>query len=398
MTVQRGTILSIYNRYLTRGGEDEVFEAELDMLLRHGWNVVPVTESTRAPEGLTGTLRLGTAALWSRRWRARVEELVTRYGARIVHIHNFFPMMSPSVYYAARAGGAAVIQTLHNYRMACPNALCYRDDHACQDCVGRSVPWPGVLHRCYRESRIQSAGVAAMLSMHRALRTWSRQVDLYIALTDFSRRLFADAGLPASRIVVKPNFVHPDPGRKEEQGEYCLFVGRLASQKGIATMIRAWKDVRGIPLKIVGDPTNPSEAAKLATLGDTRGVEFLGRVPRDQVFSLLRGARLLIFPSEWYEGFPLTIAEAFACGVPVVTSRLGAMAEIVESGRTGLHFEAGNAAELSSRVAWAWANPQELERMGREARSEYEQKYTSEVNYRLLIDIYNRALRERQTA
>jgi glycosyltransferase involved in cell wall biosynthesis len=387
------SVITVYNRYLTRGGEDEVFESELELLKRHGWRVLPVIEATRHPLGPMDHLRLGVSTLWSKRWYKKFQRLAKMHPASIVHVHNVFPVMSPSVYYAARSAGAAVVQTLHNYRMACPNALCYRDNHPCQDCVGRVVPWPGVVHRCYRQSRTQTAGVAAMLSFHRAIRTWQSQVDVYIALTDFSRRLLARAGLPADRIVVKPNFVHPDPGPKEERGDYCLFVGRLASQKGVLTMIRAWQQLSHIPLKVVGDPTTPDEGAKLSSLGDSPGIEYLGRIPRDQVFSLMHRARLLVFPSEWYEGFPLTIAEAFACGVPVVVSRLGAMAEIVEDRKTGLHFGAGDSDDLAWKIEWAWSNGNEVHRMSHEARMEYERKYTAEKNYRMLTEIYDRARR-----
>lgn len=237
-----------------------------------------------------------------------------------------------------------------------------------------------------------SGVVAAMLTTHRALGTWARGVDVYIALTEFARRKFMEGGLPAEKIVVKPNFVHPDPGPGEGKGGYALFVGRLSPEKGVRTLLRAWERLKGIPLKIVGDGPLQAEMEDLVRGGGLEGVEMLGRRPREEVLGLMREAGVLVFPSECYENFPMTVAEAFACGLPVVASRLGAMAGIVEDGRTGLLFAPGDAEDLAAKVAWLFSHPEELARMRREARAEYEAKYTAERNYQLLMEIYGQAL------
>ncbi|HJY84830.1 MAG TPA: glycosyltransferase family 4 protein, partial [Candidatus Binatia bacterium] len=238
----------------------------------------------------------------------------------------------------------------------------------------------------------QTAAVAAMITLHRWLRTWQRQVNLYIALTDFCRRKFMQGGLPAEKIVVKPNFVGPDPGERDGVGRYALFVGRLSAEKGIWILLRAWQRLSNTVLKIVGD--GPQRHAMQAFV-DTEGVqriELLGQQPSEDVLKLMKGAQFLIFPSEWYETFGRVAIEAFACGVPVIASRLGAIAEIVEDGHTGLLFQPGDLDDLAAKVRWAVSHPEEMTRMGTKARQVYEIKYTPEANYRMLCDIYKRAI------
>jgi glycosyltransferase involved in cell wall biosynthesis len=304
----------------------------------------------------------------------------------VVHFHNTFPLLSPACYDAARKQGAAVVQTLHNYRLLCPGALLERDSDPCESCVGRRLAWPGILHGCYRASRAATAALAGMTALHRAAGTWNRAVDVYVALTRFARARFVEGGLPAAKIVVKPNFVWPDPGAGAGSGGYALFAGRMSQEKGLETLAAAWKLLDGVPLlKAAGD------GPLVGTLTGVRGIELLGRRAREDVLGLMREASFLVFPSLCYEGLPMAILEAFACGLPVIASRLGAMAEVVEDGRTGLLFRPGDAGELASTIEWAVTHPAELGRMRREARAEFEGRYTAGLNHRALIEIYERA-------
>ncbi len=309
----------------------------------------------------------------------------------VVHFHNTFPLISPSAYAACRAAGVPVVQTLANYRLLCPGATFVRDGRPCEDCTRHAVPWPGVLHRCYRDGAAATATVAAMLVTHRLLRTWTRMVDVFVAPTDFARRKFVEGGLPERRVRVKPNFVDPDPGVGGHRGDYALFAGRLSTEKGVDTLLRAWGrlGVAAPPLKVVG--AGPLEAT-LAE-GAPPAVEALGWRPRVEVLALMKEAAFLVFPSDCYESFGLGMAEAFATGLPVIASRRGAMAEVVEDGRTGLHFEPGDADDLAAKVVWARAHRAELARMGRTARLEYEARYTPARNHELLADIYRAACR-----
>jgi glycosyltransferase involved in cell wall biosynthesis len=249
-----------------------------------------------------------------------------------------------------------------------------------------------VLHGCYRESRLQSAVVAGMLVYHRAAGTWTHKVDTYVVFTEFYRRKFIEAGLPGDRIVVKPHFIDPDPGPRTTGGDYALYLGRLAEEKGIGTVLDAWQRLADVPLKIRGDgPLLPPVQRLAAMSGGT--VELVPRLPKPAVLDLIKQARFLIWPSQgYYENFGLVAAEAFACGVPVIASGIGAMAEMVDDGRSGLHVTPGDADDLAEKVAWAWAHPEDMDAMGRAGRVEYEARYTARRNVQLLVDIYERAL------
>ena len=255
--------------------------------------------------------------------------------------------------------------------------------------MGRFFPWPGVLHACYRHSRVETGVVGTMVSFHRLLGTWARQVDTYIALTDHSRTKFIQGGLPANRVVVRPNFVDPDPGLTEEgPRSFALFVGRLAPEKGVEVLLRAWRSLNGIPLLIIGDGPLSGKVRDLIRSQGLADVKMVGRQPHSEIVSALRGARVLVVPSECYETFSLVVVEAFATGVPVVASRLGSLAEIVNQGLTGLHFDPGSPENLAAQVRRLWGDPNKSRAMGRAARREYERRYTPELSYQRLMEIY----------
>jgi len=385
-------LLLVHNSYQQSGGEDRVFASELELLASRGHEVVCYTAHNDTV-GQMSKLSLAFRTSWSRTTYREVRAVLQRERPQIVHVHNTLPLVSPAVYYAAGAARVPVVQTLHNYRLLCPNGLLLREQRICEDCVGRHVAWPGIVHACYRQSRAATGAVAVMLSVHRLLGTWSRRVSRYIALTEFMRQKFITGGFPARQIVVKPNFVGPDPGMGDHGGQYALFVGRLSPEKGIQTLLRAWRQDGRMPLKIAGGGPLQNVAD-----GSLPGIEWLGQQSREQVVALMKQAFVLVFPSECYEGFPTAIAEAFATGLPVVASRLGAMAEIVQHRQTGLLFTPGDANDLAAKVGWALAHPTEVADMGRRARDEFEAKYTAERNYELLRDIYRGALDETMRA
>lgn len=381
----------IHNHYQQPGGEDVAFRGEAELLRQMGHDVIEYVEDNRRIDGMSKT-SAALEAIWSTTTRKRLRELLQTAKPDLAHFHNTFALVSPAAYYACQDAAVAVVQTLHNYRLVCPGATFLRRGRACEDCVGRPVPSPAVFRGCWRGSRSQTAVVAAMLTVHRILGTWQRMVDVYVALTDFARRKFIEGGLPAHKIVVKPNFVHPDPGVGYRQGQYALFVGRLSPEKGIETLLRAWQKLGDVPLVVAGDGPMANEVQRSAQGKRTGELEALGQRPHWEVLRLMQNAYALVFPSLWYEGFPLTIAEALACGLPVIASRLGAAAEIVDDGRTGLLFRPGDPDDLAAKVAWAWSHPRQMAEMGREARREYELKYTAERNYQMLMDIYERAI------
>ena len=388
-------VLVAHNAYQQPAGEDRVVAAEVKQLLAHGDSVVRHDRHNDELRsiGPLGSITSAMQAIWASRSYSAVQELLSREKPDIAHFHNTFPLISPSAYYACAEAGVPVIQTLHNYRLLCPAATLMRNGRICEDCVGRAFPWTSIAHRCYRESATQTAVVAAMLAVHNAMRTWTTKVSAYIALSEFARRKFVLGGLPLDRMTVKPNFVHPDPGPKSGRGEYALFVGRLSEEKGLRTLLAAWRLMKQkIPLYIIGEGPLREELETFAQRAGLSHIAILGGISPSEIVRWMHGARFLVCPSLWFEGFPLTVAEAFACGLPVICSRLGSLQEIVDAERTGVHFTPGDAADLALAVEWAWASERQLEPMGRQARLEYERKYTAERNYRALMRIYDQVL------
>jgi len=392
--MRRLNIISVHNRYLMAGGEDQVFESEAHLLRERGHQVTQLEEQNAYPDSVAKKIGMAVDCVWSRRWHSEFRALLQKSRPDVVHIHNFFPRISPSIYYACRREDVPVVQTLHNYRLLCAGAELYRDGKVCEECLDHSV-LRGVRYGCYQGSRLGTAVLTLMVDVHRRARTWSNMVDCYIALTEFSRSKLIAGGLPADRILVKPNFVLPDPGPKTGTGEYALFVGRMVQSKGVASMLEAWKELSTIPLQVVGDGPCREQIEIEKKSGRLPSVNYRGKMPRAETLATMKNARFLVFPSEWYEGFPVTIAEAFACGVPVVASRLGAMQEIIADGVTGLHFQAGDVQDLRQKVRWAWEHPAEIQEMGRRARQEFEQKYTAEQNILMLEEAYGFALASR---
>jgi glycosyltransferase involved in cell wall biosynthesis len=275
--------------------------------------------------------------------------------------------------------------------LLCPAATLFRNGKVYEECVGGSF-WPSVKYGCYHDSRPTTAVVALMLTSHQLRGTWKREVSCYVALTEFSRDKLIEGGLPAKKIFVKPNFVDPDPRARTGDGDYALFVGRLSPEKRVSTVLAAWKKLPlSIPIKVIGGGPDRPQLEAQAVKDGLSNVQFLGQVPRDQTLAAINKARFLVFSSEWYENFQVTIAEAFACCTPVIASHMGAMKEIVEHGRTGLFFTPGDPEDLARRVEWAWTHPDEVRAMGIESRREYESKYPAEKNLPILMETYRRA-------
>lgn len=383
-------ILLCHNHYQQPGGEDQSFAAEADLLESRGHEVLRYTVHNDSIEGMSRR-EVARRTLWSRETYAALRTLIRRARPDVMHCTNTFPLISPSAYAAARAESVPVVQSLRNYRLMCPNALFLREGRVCEDCLGKLVAWPGIRHGCYRGSRAGSAVVAGLSAVHRLLGTWTRGVDLYFTLTEFARRKFIEGGLPAEKIVVKPNFVAPDPGAGTGRGGYAIFVGRLSAEKGIDTLLAAWsRPEMELPLKIVGDGPLADQVAAAAR--ENPRIEWLGRRPIHAVLPLIGEAACLLMPSVWYETFGRTIIEAYAKGTPVVVSRLGAMEELVDDGRTGRLFAPGDAADLAAKVRQLLADPQRLGRMREAARDEYLDRYTAGPNHDMLMAIYERAM------
>jgi glycosyltransferase involved in cell wall biosynthesis len=385
-------ILMLHNRYLVPGGEDQSAAAEANLLQQHGCAVELLEEDNRRVDQL-GKARTAMRTIWSSESYHRVYNKLRTGKFDVLHVQNFFPLWSPSVYYAAAKCNVPVVQTLRNYRLMCVNAVFFRDSHVCEDCLGKRFPWPGILHACYRDSRAASAVVASMNGLHHFAGTWRTKIHAYVALTEFARNKYIAGGLPAEKIVVKPNFVYPSPQPGPGQGGYALFVGRLSQEKGIATLLKAWQAAAHVlPLKIVGD--GPLSDIVGNASRQNPAIEYLGRRSPDEVTQLMERAEFLVFPTECYEGMPRTVIESFAVSTPVVASNLGATASMVVPGETGFHFTPGSVAELRERVEWCSQNLDQLRAMRPSARHAFENSYTGAANARMLLAIYERARAE----
>ena len=382
-------ILIMHNSYKQRGGEDTVVANETELLSTAGHKVFNLNVSNDSIKGLGAEITAAVNSIYSLRSRSLTEEALGKYKPDIVHVHNFFPLLSPSIFYACKSRNVPAVMTLHNFRLFCANGLLLRNGKPCEKCVTRGPGW-SVIHKCYRSSRLGSAVVAAMIAGHRSAGTWQHVVTRFIALTNFSRSYFVRAGVPIEKISVKPNFIK-DPDVRAIAGKRSgmVFCGRLSKEKGVDLLLRAWRHIDS-ELTIIGDGP---EARELRS-SHRPNVRFLGQLPTELVHLKLRGARALVVPSIWYENFPMVIVEAMAVGTPVIASRLGALSEIVRHGETGLLFEPGDAGALTKVLQMALSHPSLLTELGMGARAFYERHLTPAQNVRMIEAIYTAALEE----
>lgn len=378
-------VLIAHNAYRQPGGEDAAVARDRAMLEARGHRVETWCPSNETIDGPVARALAGWRAAYSRPARAALAARLAAWPADIVHVHNLLPLLTPSILDAARDAGAAVVMTLHNYRVACANGLFLRDGRVCELCLA-GHPWHAVRHACYRDSHLASLAVARMIARARAAGTWRAGVDRFIALTGFARAKAIQAGLPEDRVAISGNVVE-DPGVPAERPrEGLLFVGRLSVEKGIEVLLEAAARA-GVAIDIAGD-------GPLA--GSVRGhgqARWLGRLDAAGVHAAMGRTRALVVPSIYYEGFPMVIAEAYARGLPVIASRLGSLAELVEDGVTGLHAAPGHAADLAATLARA--GTLDLATMGRAARRRYEASMTPEHGARRLLAVYDEALATR---
>lgn len=385
-------VLVVHNRYQEAGGEDSVFASEVALLRDGGHRVYTLEVSNDAIAGTAAQMSAALRVVFNPEGWRLIAAAIARFAPDVVHVHNFFPRLSPAVFDACAAAGVPAVWTLHNFRIACANGVLFRDGHPCEDCVGRA-PWSAVRHRCYRGSAAGSAAVAAMIGYHHARGTWRNKVTRFIALSDFARDLFVRAGVPAARLSVKPNFLadpRPGIGTLPAGRAGALFVGRLSPEKGVATLIEAWRAMPHVPLTIIGD--GPERAA-LEAIAPPH-VRFAGFQQRPAVLRAMASAKALMVPSEWFEAFGLVAAEAMALSTPVIASRIGALATLVRDGIDGLHFEPRNAADLGQVATQAFADPALLARLGANARETWQAQMSPARNLELLVSIYRTARAE----
>lgn len=389
-------VLLVHNFYrsVTPGGEDNVFRQERDMLREAGIDVVCYTKSNDdvSEHDKVQVLRTAASMSWSERTYEELGELVRRERPTLAHFHNTFPLITPSAYAACKDNGVPVVQTLHNYRLICCAATFFREGRICEICTA-GKPWAGIQHRCYRGSLAGSTAVAWMLKRNWDRGTFQKLVDVYVVLSAFAAERFAREGLPRERIEIKPNYVDSIGPASPGGGGYVVFAARLAEEKGVRTLLEAWRELRDIPLKVLGDGPLLGEMVKTAT-SENLPVEFLGMRPREEVLGLIGRAELQVITSECFEGFPLVLVESYARGTPVIASKIGSLGELVVPGETGFHFEAGNPGSLAEQVRALWGDQALRERLRVGARLRFEAEYTPARNLEKLLSIYDRVVSE----
>jgi glycosyltransferase involved in cell wall biosynthesis len=384
-------VLLVHNRYQQRGGEDAVVDAEDCLLARRG---IEVERFDANNDAIHGSLAKIGASLnqfaGSPDMRRRIGHVLNQFRPDVVHVHNWFPTISASIFKQCKSANVAVVHTIHNYRLLCVGATLFRDGHPCEDCIGATFRTSGIRHKCYRGSGVGSAAATMGMLAHWAAGTWHNSVDRFIALTEFSRQKLIEGGLPEEKIVVKPNFVEPEPGLGPGDGEYFLYAGRLTEEKGLRVLIECWKNGPDLPpLWIAGD--GPLREKVQSAAATTSNLRWLGMKASDEVFLLMKHAKAILCPSLWYEGMPRVVIESLAVGTPVVASRIGGYPEMIVDGESGALFAFGDAGALLGRI-------RELERtnafarMRPSARLRFLAEYTGEKNFSVLLNIYRTAM------
>ncbi len=392
-------ILLAHNFYgsCAPSGENEVFEAERELLKQEGHEVaefVRHSDSIRS-RGRWGELQGALSTPWNPWAAAAMRRVVDDFQPDVVHVHNTFPLISPSIFRAI-GNKAARVLTLHNYRIFCPAAIPMRNNFVCTECLDSRSTMSAIKHGCYRDSIMATLPMALNVELHRRLGTWTKHVDSFIVLSEFQRKLMAESGLPLDRVHVKPNFYpgDPKPIPWHEREDYVMFAGRLTPEKGVETLIKAWLQWNGRApeLRVFGDGWLRSDLERLAASAPRGTIRFLGHVPSLEAQTHIARAKLVILPSICFEGFPMVIREAFAFGTPVAVSNLGPLPSIVQHGVNGVLFEPGNAQSLLSEVSAAWNTLGLLERLSAGARAAFEKHYTARANYARLMEIYSHAI------
>jgi glycosyltransferase involved in cell wall biosynthesis len=382
-------ILFVHNFYQIAGGEDAVFKNEIELLKDNGHQVVEYTVNNTSIRSVWDKIGVMFSTIFSLSQYRKIKKLLKETSPDIVHVHNYFPLISPAVFYACKKMNIPVVHTLHNYRAVCPTALLMHNGKVCEKSIESSAWW-SVKQKVYRDSIVGSFILTCMVELHKKIGTWQQQVSRYIALTQFAKDKYIEAGWPQHKITIKPNFIeNPFKGGVtiNKKGGYAIYVGRLSDEKGIDLILKAWENV-DFPLKIIG--AGPLQ--EIVESSKCSNIEYLGLQQKEDVLNLVKNADFMVMASTWYEGFPMVLVEAMACGTSALVPNLGSMAEVIQDNKNGLHFVGGNLDDFINKVNYLVNNPDEAKVMGNNAREIYLKQYTAEKNYHLLYEIYQQSI------
>jgi glycosyltransferase involved in cell wall biosynthesis len=385
-------------------GENSVYLAEVELLKSHGHSIIEFTRHSDEirDRGFIGELQGALATPWNPFTAKKIRQLLKTEKPDILHVHNTFPLLSPSIFHAVKEFPTATVLTLHNYRIFCAAAIPMRNNLSCTECLEKQSIFPALVYGCYRESRLATLPLTIMIGLHRRLETWSRLIDAFIVLTEFQKDKMVEAGLPAEVVHIKPHF-YPDPPLPlpwREREEKIVYIGRMGKEKGVHVLIEAWRlwGESAPKLEMIGEGPEWRKIRELVhgeKLDDK--ITFLGQLPFSKGQELLAKAKLLVLPSLCFEGFPMVIREALALGVPVAASRIGAIPFIIKDGANGVMFTPGDSTDFLKRVKVLWENSVQLSSFAEAARKEFEKNYTADTNYNTLMEIYKEAILRRKT-
>lgn len=394
--MDKSTILIVHNEYQIHGGEDTVVDSEVALLRAHGHEVIEYRRSNSEYKnaGKLGYLKVAKNAVFNRQVYREILDIIHQQHIDIVHVHNTLSVISPAVYYAAKKAGIPVVQTIHNFRFFCINALMYRDGKPCELCAKGALK-PGIQHKCYHDSKLQSVLCAYTLWHHRRKGIYS--YPKYIALTDFGKEKFCQAMkdyVKPEQVTVLPNFVADYQPEKKKAGDYFICVSRLDITKGVKLLVEQWPEDQSKQLLICGDgPLKEELETYIQKTG--KNIKLLGQVDHDKVLAYIKGAKALIFPSLLYEGFPMTIAEAAMLGTPVIANDIGNGAALVRqmSPDTVLHLADG----FTQTINETEGATKSTSILNRDLKSEYgdiyrkwyEEHITADAHYDALMRIYD---------
>ena len=384
-------ILQIHNSYKFIGGEDSVVELEKNLLLKNNHSVKQLIRSNKEEiKSLTNKFSVAKNLSYSDFSKKLVDKEIRRMKPDVVHVHNFFPLWTTSIFDACIDNDVPTVMTLHNYRTICANGLLFRENKICEKCLNHSAYY-SVLYGCYQNSRLKSIPVAKMINHNWKKNILNNKINRFIALSDFAKNKFIQANFEKNKIHVKPNFIPTQISATQTNAvrqNHCLYIGRLSEEKGITTLLKAWENIN-YPLKIFGDGPLNNQLNK-----SQPNITFLGHQNKNLILKEMKLAKFLIFPTECYEGFPITILESFASALPVLASNIGAVSEIIKDKYNGILFKSGNIEDIRKKINWTLSNTNECKKIAQNALKEFETKYSSETNYNLLIEIYKEAIKD----
>ena len=383
-------ILQIHNEYKFKGGEETVVENERDLLVKNDCEVFQlIRKNSNEINNVFDEIKVAWNVVYSKKSKSIVFDKIKKINPDIVHIHNTFPLWSFSIIDACYEMKIPVVMTLHNFRLICAKGVFYRNNGICEIC-SKSSPLNAIRYGCYQNSKIKSIPVSLMIQKYRKGLKLLKKVNKFIVLTEFSKKKFLEINFPENKIAVKPNFIPKNfKFNTETKKSGFLYASRLSEEKGILDLIIAHNKFN-FDLTVCGDGPLKKE------LISNKDIKYLGFLNKNDLIKIMEKSKFLIFPSKWYETFGLVLLEAFALETIVIAPNLGSISSIIKHEKNGILFKPNDIDDLINKIKWVLSNENKCEKIKKTAKKEFEEKYSEDVNYKMLIKVYEEAIKENQ--